>query len=130
MLLILTHHPPPDCTDIVRRVVLTTPVSSIPSCLFVFEHHEERKEREHRGLALVRPLLVLKLKVVNLSRRLRPRLHETGHMSNRNENGNCQHVHMRPVRKYKSFELFPLPAIVVFLQGFVEHALFRSRKRS
>jgi hypothetical protein len=34
------------------------------------------------------------------ARRVRPRLHdETGTKSNRNENWNCQHVYMRPVRK-------------------------------
>ena len=64
----LTPHLPLYCTDIAHRVVLITPVSSIPSFLFVSEHHEGRKEHEHRGLALARPHLVLKLKVDNLSK--------------------------------------------------------------
>jgi hypothetical protein len=38
---------------------------------------------------------------------LRPRLHEIGTKSNRNENWNCQHVYMRPVRKSQN-NLFPL----------------------
>jgi hypothetical protein len=39
---------------------------------------------------------------------LRPRLHETGTKSNLNENWNCQHVHMRPVRKWQNFRFIPL----------------------
>ncbi len=38
---------------------------------------------------------------------------------------------MRPYRYENpiSFDLSPLPAILAFLRGFVEHALFRGRKR-
>ena len=35
-------------------------------------------------------------------------------MSNRDENRNCHHVHVRPVRKSQIFCSIPLPAIVVF----------------
>ena len=62
--------------------------------------------------------------------RIRPRLHETGPMSNRYENRNCQHVHMRPVRKSHIFWFISLPAIVVFLQRFAEHAICRSKERN
>jgi hypothetical protein len=44
-------------------------------------------------------------------------------MSHRDENRNCQHVHMRLIR------FIPLACYCCFLQGFVEHALFRSRER-
>ena len=47
-------------------------------------------------------------------------------MSHRDENQNCQHVHMRPVRKSHTFWIISRACRCCFLQGFVEHVLFRN----
>jgi hypothetical protein len=45
----------------------------------------------------------------------RPRLHGTGTKSNQNEDWNCQHVYVRPVRKSQTFPIYsPCQAIFFF----------------
>ena len=61
---------------------------------------------------------------------VRPRLDETGAISNRDENRNCQHVYMRRYENHKFFIYSPCLPLLFFIQGFVEHALFRSNEGS
>jgi hypothetical protein len=72
---------------------------------------------------------------------LRPRLHETGTKSNRDENRDFQYVHMRPVRKLcTNLPMYSHCAPFSCLQCFCsmrcseaktqEHALFRSQKHA
>ncbi len=61
---------------------------------------------------------------------IRSRLHETGRCQTEMKIVIVSMITWDRYENHKSFDLLPLPASVVFLQVFVEHALFRSRERS